>query len=208
LKILSTTILFAVTAATAVAHPVAFEGAYQLMFGTAGSVQTFEIYRSYSPRAAFGLHAMRFDGDDDEYFAGIQHNWLLKRWNLPSAQANIYSGIGAGLAGEVGSGVSPAGIGFFRADYETRRVFTAIDAKWVESSNVSRGIFSASAGIAPYKAEFEQLNTWLMLQVEHVTGMENTIDIIPKIRFFKGPYFIELGSTLRGKPVVNFMIHF
>jgi hypothetical protein len=208
LKIISTTILFAVTAATAVAHPVAFEGAYQLMFGTAGSVQTFEIYRSYSPRAAFGLHAMRFDGDDDEYFAGIQHNWLLKRWNLPSAQANIYSGIGAGLAGEVGSGVSPAGIGFFRADYETRRVFTAIDAKWVESSNVSRGIFSASAGIAPYKAEFEQLNTWLMLQVEHVTGMENTIDIIPKIRFFKGPYFIELGSTLRGKPVVNFMIHF
>jgi len=208
LKILSISILLAATAATAVAHPVAFEGAYQLMFGTAGSVQTFEIYRSYSPRAAVGLHAMRFDGEDDEYFAGIQHNWLLKRWNLPSAQANIYAGLGAGLAGELGYGVSPAGIGFFRADYETRRVFTAIDAKWVESFDISRGVFSATAGIAPYKAEFDQLNTWLMLQLEHVTGMENTLDIILKVRFFKGPYFLELGSTLEGKPVVNFMIHF
>jgi hypothetical protein len=208
LKILSISILLVSTAATAVAHPVAFEGAYQLMLGTSDSVQTFEIYHSYSPRAAVGLHAMRFEGEDDEYFAGIQHNWLLKRWNLPSAQANIYAGLGAGLAGETGYGVSPAGIGFFRADYETRRVFTATDAKWVESSDISRGIFSATAGIAPYKAEFDQLNTWLMLQAKHVTGMENTLDIILKVRFFNGPYFLELGSTLEGKPVVNFMIHF
>jgi len=208
LKILTISILIATSVATAAAHPVAFEGAYQLMFGTVGSVQTFELYRSYSPRAAFGLHAMRFDGDEDEYFAGIQHNWLLNRWNFPSAQANVYAGLGAGLAGETGNGVSPAGIGFFRADYETRRIYTALDAKWVESLVVSRGIFSASVGIAPYKAEFEQLNTWLIIQVEHVTGMEDPIEIIPKVRFFKGPYFIELGSTLRGKPVVNFMIHF
>jgi len=71
-------------------------------------VQTFEIYHSYSPRAAVGLHAMRFEGEDDEYFAGIQHNWLLKRWNLPSAQANIYAGLGAGLAGELGSQFPPS----------------------------------------------------------------------------------------------------
>jgi len=208
LKILLITILLAATVVTAPAHPVAFDGAYQLMIGTVGSVQTVEFYRSYSARAAVGLHSMRFDGDEDEYFAGIQHNWLLKRWNLPSAQANVYAGLGAGLAGEVGNGVSPAGIGFFRADYETRRIYTAIDAKWVESADVSRGVFSASAGIAPYEAEFDQLNTWLILQVEHVTGMEDKLDIIPKVRFFKGPYFLELGSTLRGKLVVNFMIHF
>lgn len=198
--------LFLATAATA--HPVSFDGAYQLMLGTAGDVQNLEFYRSYSARTAWGLHAMRFEDDEDEIFAGLQHNWLLKRWNLPSAQANVYTGLGAGFAGEVGNGASPAGIGFFRADYETRLVYTAVDAKWVESEDVSRGVFSASAGIAPYKAEFDQLNTWLILQVEHVTGMEDKIEIIPKVRFFKGPYFLELGSTLRGKPVVNFMIHF
>jgi len=205
LKSISISLLLAATAA---AHPVAFEGAYQLMFGTAGSVQNLEFYRSYSAQAAWGLHAMRFAGDEDEIFTGLQHNWLLKRWNLPSAQANVYTGLGAGLAGEAGNGAAPGGIGFFRADYETRRVYTAFDAKWIESADVSRGVFSAAAGIAPYKAEFDQLNTWLILQVEHVTGMEDKLDIIPKVRFFKGPYFLELGSTLSGKPVVNFMIHF
>lgn len=205
LKTISISILFAATAA---AHPVAFEGSYQLMFGTAGDVQNLEFYRSYSARAAWGLHAMRFEGEEEEIFTGIQHNWLLKRWNLPSAQANVYTGLGAGSAGEVGNGAAPAGIGFFRADYETRRIYTAFDAKWVESPDVSRGVFSVSAGIAPYKAEFDQLNTWLILQAEHVTGMEDELEIIPKVRFFKGPYFLELGSTLRGKPVINFMIHF
>jgi len=198
-------------AATAAAHPVAFEGAYQLMFGASGDVQNLEFYRSYSVQAAWGLHAMRFNGDDEEIFTGIQHNWLLKRWNLPSAQANVYTGVGAGMAGDVGDvgdGASPAGIGFFRADYETRRVYTAFDAKWVESADVTRGVFSAAVGVAPYKADFEHLNTWLILQADHVTGMEDKLEIIPKVRFFKGPYFLELGSTLRGKPVVNFMIHF
>ena len=204
-KILSISLLFAASAA---AHPVAFEGAYQLMLGSSGSVQNLEFYRSYSAQAAWGFHSMRFEGDQDEIFAGLQHNWLLKRWNLPSAQANVYAGVGAGLAGEVGDGASPAGIGFFRADYETRRVYTALDAKLIESPDVSRGVFSAAVGIAPYKAEFDELNTWLILQVEHVTDMEDKLDIIPKVRFFKGPYFLELGSTLSGKPVVNFMIHF
>lgn len=195
-------------AASAAAHPVAFEGAYQLMLGSAGPMQNFELYRSYSAQSAWGIHAMRFEDDEEEIFTGLQHNWLLKRWNLPSAQANVYTGLGAGFAGDVGEGASPAGIGFFRADYETRRVYTAFDAKWVESADVSRGVFSVAAGIAPYKAEFDQLNTWLILQIERVTGMEDEIDIIPKVRFFKGPYFLELGSTLRGTPVVNFMIHF
>ena len=204
-KILSISLIFAASAA---AHPVAFEGAYQLMLGSSGSVQNLEFYRSYSAQAAWGFHSMRFEGDQDEIFAGLQHNWLLKRWNLPSAQANVYAGVGAGLAGEVGNGASPAGIGFFRADYETRRVYTAFDAKLIESADVSRGVFSAAIGIAPYKAEFDELNTWLILQVEHVTDMEDKLDIIPKVRFFKGPYFLEIGSTLSGKPVVNFMIHF
>ena len=204
-KILSISLFFAASAA---AHPVAFEGAYQLMLGSSGSVQNLEFYRSYSAKAAWGFHSMRFEGDQDEIFAGLQHNWLLKRWNLPSAQANVYAGVGAGLAGEVGNGASPAGIGFFRADYETRRVYTAFDAKLVESADVSRGVFSVAVGIAPYKAEFDELNTWLILQVEHVTDMDDKLDIIPKVRFFKGPYFLELGSTLSSKPVVNFMIHF
>ena len=196
-------------AASAVAHPVSFEGAYQLMLGGTDSMQNFELYHSYTPKTAFGLHLMRFEDErDDDLFAGLQHNWLLKRWNLPDAQANLYLGAAAGIAKQDGDPWAPAGLGFFRADYETRRIYTAFETKLVGSEDVSRGVTSASVGFAPYKAEFEQLNTWLILQFEHVSGMEDDLAIIPKIRLFKGNYFLELGCSLEGAPQVNFMVHF
>ncbi|WP_265594590.1 hypothetical protein [Haloferula sp. BvORR071] len=195
--------------AGAVAHPVSFEGAWQIMLGTSGDVQNFEAYHSYTSQAALGVHAMRFgDERDDDYYTGIQHNWLLKRWNMPEAQANIYLGLGAGAAKQDGDSWAPAGLGFFRADYETRRIYTAFETKLIGSEDVSRGVTSLSFGVAPYKAEFEHLNTWLILQLEHVSGMEDDLEIIPKVRFFKGPYFIELGCSLDGDPLVNFMMHF
>ncbi len=206
MKSLSLSILLAGVAA---AHPVSFEGAYQLMLGGTDTVQNFELYHSYTPKTAFGLHAMRFEDERaDDLFAGLQHNWLLKRWNLPDAQANVYLGAAAGLAKQDGDPWAPAGLGFFRADYETRRIFTAFETKLVGSEDVSRGVTSASIGFAPYKAEFEELNTWLILQLEHVSGMEDDLDVIPKIRLFKGNYFLELGCSLEGAPLLNFMVHF
>ena len=196
-------------AGVAAAHPVSFEGAYQLMLGGTDTVQNFELYHSYTPKTAFGLHAMRFEDElDDDLFAGLQHNWLLKRWNLPDAQANVYLGAAAGLAKQDGDPWAPAGLGFFRADYETRRIFTAFETRLLASEDVSRGVTSASIGFAPYKAEFEELNTWLILQLEHVSGMEDDLDVIPKIRLFKGNYFLELGCSLEGAPLLNFMVHF
>jgi hypothetical protein len=195
--------------AAAAAHPVSFEGAWQVMLGTSGDVQNFEAYHSYTPKTAIGFHAMRFEDErDDDYFAALQHNWLLKRWNLEDAQANLYLGAGVGMAKEDGNSAAPAGLGFFRADYETRRIYTAFETKLIGSEDVSRGVTSLSLGVAPYKAEFEELNTWLIVQFEHVSGMEDDLEIIPKIRLFKGPYFLELGCSLDGDPLVNFMIHF
>ena len=207
MKLFHLSLLGAIT--TAGAHPVSFEGAWQLMLGGTDTVQNFELYNSYTPKTAFGVHAMRFEDErDDDYYTGVQHNWLLHRWNLPEAQGNLYFGLGAGAAKEDGQSAAPAGLGFFRADYETRRIYTAFESKFVGSEDVSRAVTSLSFGVAPYKAEFEELNTWLIVQLEHVSGMEDDLDIIPKIRLFKGPYFLELGCSLDGDPLVNFMIHF
>ena len=207
MKILALPLLCAAT--TAGAHPVSFEGAWQVMLGSTDSVQNVEVYHSYTSQAAFGFHAMRFEGErDDDFYAGLQHNWLLHRWNLPEAQANLYFGLGAGVAKEEGHSADPAGLGFFRADYETRRLYSAFESKFIGSGDVSRGVTSVSFGVAPYKAEFDELNTWLIVQFEHVSGMEDDLDIIPKIRLFKGPYFVELGCSLDGSPLLNVMFHF
>lgn len=53
---------------------------------------------------------------------GPQLNTLIKRWNLPDGQGNIFSMTGAGLARQ-GSNTQPAAWISILADYETRRVF-------------------------------------------------------------------------------------
>jgi len=105
---------FAITSAAS-AHPVAYDGARQWITGTSGDALNLEFYHSYTARAAWGLHSMMFDRDENDGFLALQHNWLLQRWNLSDAQANIYCGIGAGVAKREGSSAGLAGTGFFRA---------------------------------------------------------------------------------------------
>lgn len=190
------------------AHPVAFQSAWQWMLGGTPSMQNMELHYSYCNRAAVGIHAMHFEDDLDDTFFGVQHNWLLKRWNLSDAQANIYLGAAAGAARRENQSWSPAALTYVRADYETREIFTAFDSKWIASEDVSRAVTSVSLGFAPYKAEFEQLNSWLILQLEHISGMDDDFAVIPKLRFFKANYFFEIGYSLDGDPLVNVMIHF
>lgn len=190
------------------AHPVAYDGARQWMSGVSGDAFNLEFYQSYTARTAWGLHAMAFDREENDGFIAIQHNWLLKRWNLPAAQANLYAGLGAGAAKREGAPADIAGVGFFRADYETRRVYTAFETKGMASEAFQRGIVSAEAGFAPYLAEFDELNTWIILQAKQTTGMDDEFNLIPKLRFFKNNIFVELGATHRGQPVASLMIHF
>jgi len=201
-------LFFFANATTASAHPVAYEGARQWMTGVSGDAFNFEFYHSYTARTAWGLHAMAFDRSENDGFLALQHNWLLKRWNLSDAQANIYAGIGAGAARREGASTEPAGVGFFRADYETRRVYAAFETKGMTSEVFNRGIVGTEAGFAPYLAGFDELNTWIILQAKHTTGMEDEFNLIPKLRFFKNNIFVELGATHRGKPVASLMIHF
>lgn len=192
----------------AAAHPVAYEGARQFITGVSGKSANLEFYQSYTARTAWGLHAMAFERDEDDGFVALQHNWLLERWNLSDAQANIYAGVGAGAAKREGESAGPAAVGYFRADYETRRIYTAIDVKAMASEPFQRVVAGAEAGFAPYLARFDQLNTWFIVQVKHVSGMEDDYDIIPKVRFFKDNIFLELGASHRGELVASFMIHF
>ncbi|TAF42209.1 MAG: hypothetical protein EAZ65_03810 [Verrucomicrobia bacterium] len=117
-------------------------------------------------------------------------------------------GVAAGLAQENDESTIPAGLGFFRADYETRRIYAAFDSKLVGSADLARDVTSVSLGVAPYQAEFEELNTWLIVQLEHIGGMDDALTIIPKIRLFQGRHFLEIGCSLDGDPQLSFMMHF
>ncbi len=116
---------------TSIAKPIAFAGGTTLMVeygaGTMAEVQGF-----YAPshRYSFGGGYLRLDSDVDESVANITYvrgNYLVKRWNMAAAQANVFVWGGAGGAsGNDFSGNVFTGNAGAQADYETRRIYGSL----------------------------------------------------------------------------------
>ena len=57
---------------------------------------TLSVDYTFDPHFALGLYAKRDIGGKEFYTIGPQLNTLLKRWNLPDGQGNIFGMTGAG----------------------------------------------------------------------------------------------------------------
>ena len=64
------------------------------------------------------------------------------------------------------------------------------------------------AAIELYLAEYEDLNTWLLLRAEYSDGFAEEIELIPTLRFFYNNYFWEVGMDTNGRMRAMFMVHF
>ena len=107
---------------------------------------------TFHPRFALGLYAKRDIGERHFYTIGPQLNTLIKRWNLPEGQGNIFSMTGAGTARQ-GSNTQPAAWVALLADYETRRVFFSYEPRLMYSGNIETSFWQrAQLGFAPYLA--------------------------------------------------------
>ena len=67
---------------------------------------------------------------------------------------------------------------------------------------------SARVGVAPYIGEFNDLHTWLMVEVGHYPEAENKVTVTPMVRFFKNTHLIEAGISNQGDLLFNWMIQF
>lgn len=209
-KIFSTTLLLVMIGQGASAHPVSFKGGHQLEITASESVWMTSLHRSYSARQAYGAQWMHLDGHGvDKHAFSLQHNWLGKRWFLPHAQANFYYGVGLGYSSTAPDGRdSLLGNAFVQLDYETRRIYTAWKTHFMVDELGSISIHSAAVGFAPYLAEYDELNTWLLLRAEYSDGFADDIEIIPTLRFFYSNYFWEVGIDTDGRLRAMFMAHF
>ena len=209
-------ILVAVLATTGrmCAHPVAFDGATQIQATYMGPISSFEAYHTYGVGVAYGLNAelMRL-ADEDRLRFGLQHNWLLKRLNLNTAQANFYASAGAAY-----------GFGWFQdkrpttnfasahvsaqADYETLWIYTAAKSALNVGTNSTDVESTISIGFAPYAHDFDTLATWLIVDFSYFTEVDSHFRVTPKVRLFRNSWFVEAGCSLDGKPLLSCMIHF
>jgi hypothetical protein len=195
------------------AHPVAFEGSTQVMGSYTEPMSTFEAYHTYAANVAFGLDAelMKMPGEN-LLLTALQHNWLVKRWNAESSQANFYAGVGAGVASAWSSrrakDTDPYGRVAVQLDYETLWVYTAVKSAVDAGQHFTFAENTVSLGFAPYAHDYDGLATWLIVDFTYVTEFDHDLRIIPKIRLFKNSWFIEAGCSLDGDPFFSCMFHF
>jgi hypothetical protein len=121
----------------------------------------------------------------------------------------VYGSVGVGGRHDSEHDDSLAAYGGLEADYETRRIYTLIGAESLQSpSGVQFNRIRGRVGIAPYKASFTSLQTWIITQVDYMPEMDDRTVVTPLLRFFYNNYALEIGAGLNGKVFLAGMAHF
>lgn len=199
------------TVTPALANPVSFKGGYGVM--PAYNKDWFDVQVNYSVTNRYAVGASSFyrEGKTSTAEFGIgQFNYLIKRWNELDSQANVNASLGFGGRHDSVKDGAPAMYGALEADYETRRVYSQLSAETLQSDdNIQFSRYRARAGVAPYKADFEALNTWIVMQVDVMPEMDDTVRVTPMVRFLYNNVVLELGASLdEGAPFVAGAAHF
>jgi hypothetical protein len=206
--------VLALGAATAPAKPIAFAHGTTVMaeYG-AGTMNEAQIF--YAPRFNYsvGIGYLELDSDVIDRKREIVYtrvNYLVKRWNMETAQANIFAWGGAGNArvGELRSDVFSWNAGA-QLDYETRRVYSSLKTDLHRSTAFSHRIDTLQLGLAPYKHEADTLATWFVVQGRRYTGeIHDGTEWALLLRLFRRGAWVEAGVTDDGKLQAMAMVNF
>ena len=191
------------------ARPVSYPDAWTLMVRNDGDQNSIHAHYTFDTRHSLGLR-LRYDRDGDFLFTGAQLNRLLKRWNKPASQANVYARIGVGGIidqSNITDRATDVGImAGLSADWETRRYFVSATAEhWDAGDFGAETAYHSRVGIAPYIANTGSLHTWLMMETHHRPSAENEWGASAIARFFKGPSLLEIGVDDQGQPLPNYI---
>jgi hypothetical protein len=198
----------------AVAKPIAFaDGTTVMVEYGAGTMTEEQIF--YAPRydVSVGGGHLELDSDERAKVRRISYarlNYLVRRWNLDNAQANVFAWGGLGSAtGDTFSGTLPAENAGAQADYETRRIYASLKTDWQRSSAFSHRIDTLQLGVAPYKHDYDSLATWFLFQARQYTGgIHRGVESALLLRLFKGGAWVEAGVTNGGKVQAMAMFNF
>lgn len=182
--------LAALMAATAQARPVSWPGGVTVMAERTGDDAGLLVHYTVDPRFSLGLR-QQWTPDGDPTRTQIVATRLLRRWNEPAAQANIYARAALGVS-EAAGRTGAADVEMM-ADWETRRWYVSAAAKGTRDGSDSTGQMKARVGVAPYLGDFGDLHTWLMLEADWKPERADPVLVRPLMRFFYDVHLLELG---------------
>lgn len=190
------------------AHPTSFKGATSVELMNSSDHSQFTAHYSLHHRFSLGAEVIRHDLENATSYAGLaRFGLLLHRWNHPLFQANAYLEGGIGSA-RIDGDQSLAYRTRIQADIEDRRYLFMTSVERFEIKDYySDWNFKSRVGLAPYLAEFNEINAWLILQHEFQTDSKEH-EVSPLLRVFYKNFLVEAGSSLKGKWMLNMMFHF
>jgi len=196
------------------AKPIAFAHGTTVMteYG-AGTMREAQVF--YAPRyfLSAGLGHLALDSDIDERSRDVTYarvNYLVKRWNLESAQANVFTwgSLGRATTGEDSQDRLAWNAGG-QLDYETRRIYASLKSDYYDASAFSHRIDTLQLGLAPYEHDYSTLATWFVVQARRYTGeIHDGTEVAFLLRLFKRGAWLEAGPTTDGKVQAMFMFNF
>jgi hypothetical protein len=198
--------------------PMGFKDAAMVMGEASSSTKDWMVNYSLTPTDAIGVGYHLWKGDGKVAgmrveHSGLSYTRLLKRWNTPGSQANLWFGVDAGPVTDAlnfsGSkfGVMPS----IQADWETTRLYALVFASTLRMRGGPRyDTFKAQVGFSFFEAEYDEWQPWFVIEVKHMPGMFAKAEVTPFLRVISNSLYIELGANLQGKPRVGLMkvIHF
>jgi hypothetical protein len=193
----------------AFAKPTSYVGGTMVMVENDETGNTLNVDYTFSPRAAAALYVKHEIQGNVFTAVGPQLNYLVKRWNMADGQGNIYTMTGAGTAIENSGKSHFAAWTGLLADYETRRIFTSYELRLMYAQNIEKSVWQrARVGFAPYLANYEDLNTWFMVQVDHHPDKTHATTVTPLVRLFYKTLLVEGGVSTRGTAMINLVKQF
>lgn len=136
------------------------------------SMNRKELMLNYSPLLghAFGIETMWMRGDKQtNLITNINYTGLLKRWNMPSGQANLWfmTGIGSASGDSSGFSYSPS----VQFDYETTRVYFLAKARMVRAPHIQYDTYSVQGGFSFFETNFDETQPWFVVEARTTENM-------------------------------------
>jgi hypothetical protein len=198
-------------ASPAKSHPVAFADSYSIMAWNSKEATDWMFTYSFTSNYSLSAHYQRIetkDGERNFYFPHL--NFLLKRWNEFDSQANIYLSLGHG-AEKIKKDYEDTSFLALETDWESRKYYVSFKQEALlvnKDSSKNYYMTRVRAGFAPYLAEFNELNTWFILQADKANKSKEEYTLTPIIRLFYHNTLTEFGVSQKGDALFNFMVHF
>ncbi len=204
---------FMILIQTVYGHPVTFKGGTAVSSVHRPRMTHLQVNYTFHRHAAVATSFVRLDLDDEQYdIEGpiIHMNTLVKRWNQVGSQGNIYTITGLGYNFNPEAESQPFAYTGLQIDYETQRIYTALQGFSFISdinSHIPYGL-RYRFGAAPYIADYDELQIWVIAQVDHMSDMSEQPRFTPMLRLFYRTVLWEMGQDLQGHYWFQMMAHF